>query len=171
MTSPAVIADKLVNRHPHVFGETRLPDSAAVLRQWEVIKRAEKQERRSVLDGVPKALPALARAQKVQGPKQLESVLTGTRRTGPWQRCAKNSREIESAPENRSSGRGGRSAFCGRKFRPQEGTGCRATPQSGDCEIRGPVPGHGTPGGRSGSGVRFPHIGAEGSAVGRAKGC
>ncbi len=62
----AVIADKLVNRHPHVFGETRLPDSEAVLRQWEVIKRAEKQERRSVLDGVPKGLPALARAQKVQ---------------------------------------------------------------------------------------------------------
>jgi tetrapyrrole methylase family protein/MazG family protein len=61
-----VIADKLVNRHPHVFGETRLPDSAAVLKQWEVIKQTEKQERRSALDGVPKALPALARAQKVQ---------------------------------------------------------------------------------------------------------
>src|ERR1700738_752455 len=61
-----VIADKLVHRHPHVFGDTRLPDSAAVLKQWENIKRAEKQERRSALDGVPKALPALARAQKVQ---------------------------------------------------------------------------------------------------------
>jgi tetrapyrrole methylase family protein / MazG family protein len=61
-----VIADKLVTRHPHVFGETRLPNSEAVLRQWEVIKRAEKRERLSALDGVPKALPALARAQKVQ---------------------------------------------------------------------------------------------------------
>jgi MazG family protein len=60
------IADKLVARHPHVFGETRLPDSAAVLQQWELLKRAEKQERRSALDGVPKGLPALARAQKVQ---------------------------------------------------------------------------------------------------------
>ena len=60
------IADKLVARHPHVFGETRLSDSAAVLQQWEVLKRAEKQERKSALDGVPKALPALARAQKVQ---------------------------------------------------------------------------------------------------------
>jgi MazG family protein len=67
------IADKLVARHPHVFGETRLPDSAAVLRQWELLKRAEKQERRSArqerrsaLDGVPKGLPALAGAQKVQ---------------------------------------------------------------------------------------------------------
>jgi tetrapyrrole methylase family protein / MazG family protein len=61
-----VIADKLMHRHPHVFGENKLPDSEAVLRQWEVIKRAEKQERNSALDGVPKALPALARAQKVQ---------------------------------------------------------------------------------------------------------
>jgi MazG family protein len=60
------IADKLVNRHPHVFGESRLPNSEAVLRQWEVIKRSEKQERNSILDGVPKSLPALARAQKLQ---------------------------------------------------------------------------------------------------------
>ena len=60
------IADKLVNRHPHVFGESRLPNSEAVLRQWEVIKRSEKHERRSILDGVPKGLPALARAQKIQ---------------------------------------------------------------------------------------------------------
>ncbi len=61
------IAEKLVRRHPHVFGETRLPDSAAVLQQWDALKREEKEERRSALDGVPPALPALARAQKLQG--------------------------------------------------------------------------------------------------------
>jgi len=61
-----VTADKLVNRHPHVFGENRLPNSAAVLRQWDAIKRGEKHQRKSVLDGVPKNLPALAKAQKVQ---------------------------------------------------------------------------------------------------------
>ncbi len=60
------IAEKLVRRHPHVFGESRLPDSAAVLRQWDAIKRDEKKGRRSALDGVPMALPALARAQKIQ---------------------------------------------------------------------------------------------------------
>ena len=60
------IADKLVRRHPHVFGETRLPDSEAVLKQWDRLKFAEKAERRSVLDGVPLHLPALARAQKLQ---------------------------------------------------------------------------------------------------------
>lgn len=60
------LADKLVRRHPHVFGENRLPDSDAVLKQWDQLKQAEKTERRSVLDGVPPHLPALARAQKLQ---------------------------------------------------------------------------------------------------------
>jgi MazG family protein len=61
-----VTADKLVNRHPHVFGENRLPNSDAVLKQWDAIKRGEKHQRKSALDGVPKNLPALAKAQKVQ---------------------------------------------------------------------------------------------------------
>jgi len=61
-----VVANKLVRRHPHVFGPNRLPNSEAVLKQWDVIKREEKQERESILDGIPRALPALARAQKLQ---------------------------------------------------------------------------------------------------------
>jgi MazG family protein len=60
------IADKLVHRHPHVFGENKLPTSAAVLRQWDAIKRSEKHERKSMLDGMPRTLPALAKAQKAQ---------------------------------------------------------------------------------------------------------
>ncbi len=95
-----LIADKLVNRHPHVFGETRLPDSAAVLRQWEVIKRAEKRERQSVLDGVPKALPALARAQKVQG-KAARVGFDWSEAGGALTKVHEELREIESAPENR----------------------------------------------------------------------
>jgi tetrapyrrole methylase family protein/MazG family protein len=95
-----VIADKLVNRHPHVFGETRLPDSAAVLRQWEVIKRAEKQERRSALDGVPKALPALARAQKMQV-KAAQIGFDWHGAEGALAKVREELHEIESAPENR----------------------------------------------------------------------
>src|SRR3984957_11496711 len=95
-----VIADKLVNRHPHVFGETRLPDSAAVLRQWEVIKRAEKQERRSALDGVPKGLPALARAQKVQA-KAARVGFDWNEAEGALAKVREELHEIESAPENR----------------------------------------------------------------------
>jgi tetrapyrrole methylase family protein/MazG family protein len=60
------IADKLVLRHPHVFGDNKLSTSEAVLRQWDAIKRSEKQERKSILDGIPRTLPALIKAQKVQ---------------------------------------------------------------------------------------------------------
>ena len=95
-----VIADKLVNRHPHVFGETRLPDSAAVLRQWEVIKRAEKQERHSALDGVPKALPALARAQKVQA-KAATVGFDWDEADGALAKVREELREVELASENR----------------------------------------------------------------------
>jgi len=58
------IVAKLVRRHPHVFGADAAPDAAAVHVRWEQIKQAEKQ-RESVLDGIPLALGALARSQKV----------------------------------------------------------------------------------------------------------
>jgi MazG family protein len=67
----AEVADKLVRRHPHVFGERKLGDSEAVLKQWDEIKRAERESRgapanASALDGVSAALPALMRAEKIQ---------------------------------------------------------------------------------------------------------
>ncbi len=62
-----VIVDKLIRRHPHVFGDTNVADSDEVLRNWEQIKRTEKGEgwRESVLDGVPAGLPALMRAMEI----------------------------------------------------------------------------------------------------------
>src|SRR5436853_1691865 len=61
------ICEKLVRRHPHVFGESDARDSGAVLKQWEAIKREEKKEDRHYLASLPNALPALMRAQKAQG--------------------------------------------------------------------------------------------------------
>jgi len=61
-----VISEKLIRRHPHVFGDTKLATSDAVLKQWDAIKRGEKTDRESALDGVPSGLPGLARAQKMQ---------------------------------------------------------------------------------------------------------
>ncbi|MDR1145585.1 MAG: nucleoside triphosphate pyrophosphohydrolase [Verrucomicrobiales bacterium] len=60
------IADKLVFRHPHVFGENKLSDSGAVLRQWDELKKQEKPERTGALDGVAKSLPALLLAAEIQ---------------------------------------------------------------------------------------------------------
>jgi MazG family protein len=60
------ICEKLIRRHPHVFGDQTAADTGEVLLQWEQIKRAEKSDRTSLLDGMPRALPALMRAQTVQ---------------------------------------------------------------------------------------------------------
>ncbi|HEX7655059.1 MAG TPA: MazG family protein [Verrucomicrobiae bacterium] len=63
------ISDKLIRRHPHVFGQVKVKDVDEVWANWEKIKRAEKHgtkhERPSVLDGIPKHMPALARAEKL----------------------------------------------------------------------------------------------------------
>jgi XTP/dITP diphosphohydrolase len=60
---------KMVGRHPHVFGDGDVvaDTPAAVAANWEVIKRAEKPSRSSVLDGIPQGMPALALADKVLG--------------------------------------------------------------------------------------------------------
>ncbi len=58
------LVDKLVERHPHVFADTTVENSGEVHERWERIKAASKN-RDSVLDGIPTALPALQRAQKV----------------------------------------------------------------------------------------------------------
>ena len=62
------IADKLVHRHPHVFGNVEAKDAATVLKNWEQIKQMEhkKESRHSALDGVPPTLPALLKAQRTQ---------------------------------------------------------------------------------------------------------
>src|SRR6266550_2264329 len=59
------VTEKLIRRHPHVFGTSDARDSGAVLKQWESIKRAEKTSKH-YLDGLPATLPALMRAQKAQ---------------------------------------------------------------------------------------------------------
>ena len=61
------ICEKLIRRHPHVFGEVKVRGSADVLRNWEKIKRTEKEgEPRSAVAGIPRHLPALHKAQQVQ---------------------------------------------------------------------------------------------------------
>ena len=63
------IHDKLVRRHPHVFGDAQVVGARQVAANWEAIKRSEREDAgrpASALDGVPKPLPALLRAQRVQ---------------------------------------------------------------------------------------------------------
>jgi XTP/dITP diphosphohydrolase len=59
----SALVDKLVRRHPHVFADATSED---VERLWDEIKRGEKPQRRSALDGIPAGMPALARAEQVR---------------------------------------------------------------------------------------------------------
>ncbi len=81
-----LIVEKLVRRHPHVFGKTKVKDVDEVWANWEKIKTAEKQgtkhARHSALDGIPKHLPALLRAEKLVKKARKAKILPGGSRPG-----------------------------------------------------------------------------------------
>ena len=60
------LCDKLIFRHPHVYGEAVAKDAEAVLESWEQIKLKEKDGNKSVLSGVPAALPSIIKAYRIQ---------------------------------------------------------------------------------------------------------
>ena len=60
------LSDKLVFRHPHVFGEVKADDAETVSQNWERLKLKEKDGNKTVLAGVPRALPALIKANRIQ---------------------------------------------------------------------------------------------------------
>lgn len=60
------VSDKLVYRHPHVYGETAVQDAKEVSENWEQLKLKEKDGNKSVLAGVPKSLPSLTKAYRIQ---------------------------------------------------------------------------------------------------------
>ncbi len=59
------VSEKLVHRHPHVFGDVEVKNADEVVHYWEKAKVEEKKERKHPLEGIPKTLGALARAQKI----------------------------------------------------------------------------------------------------------
>jgi tetrapyrrole methylase family protein/MazG family protein len=87
-----LLVEKLVRRHPHVFGKTKVKDVDEVWVNWEKIKRAEKhgteRARHSAFDGIPKHLPALLRAEKLI--KKARKALADNEQPRPKQRPTKN---------------------------------------------------------------------------------
>jgi len=75
------LVDKLIRRHPHVFGATRVKNVDEVWANWEKIKKAEKHgtrhARHSALDGIPRHLPALMRAEKLVKKARKAGLLAG----------------------------------------------------------------------------------------------
>lgn len=60
------ICEKLIYRHPHIYGDVKVEDEEEVKRNWEQLKLKEKGEKTSVLEGVPSSLPALVKAVRIQ---------------------------------------------------------------------------------------------------------
>jgi MazG family protein len=88
-----MLVEKLVRRHPHVFGKTKVKDVDEVWANWEKIKRAEKhgttRARHSAFDGIPKHLPALLRAEKLV--KKAHKVFADSPAAVPKRRVAQSS--------------------------------------------------------------------------------
>lgn len=92
-------ANKLVRRHPHVFGDAQAQGAEMAYRNWERIKQAERQEQhgpRGVLDGVPKAMPALLRAFRL-GEKAARVGFDWPDRAGPRTKIDEEVGELDAA--------------------------------------------------------------------------
>lgn len=59
------LSDKLIHRHPHVFGNTKIKSTQDILDNWDKLKKEEKKDRKSILDGITKSQSALMSAQKI----------------------------------------------------------------------------------------------------------
>ncbi len=90
------VTDKLIRRHPHVFGDTDVNNSDEVIRNWEMIKKEEKKERTSILDGVSYGLPALMRAYKLQG-KAAKAGFDWDNAADVWLKVKEEIAELETA--------------------------------------------------------------------------
>ncbi|HEX9995659.1 MAG TPA: nucleoside triphosphate pyrophosphohydrolase [Abditibacterium sp.] len=102
------ISDKLVRRHPHVFGDVKAEDAAQVVTNWEAIKKAEKAERGektdSVLGEIPAELPALSQALKISK-KAAKVGFEWPDEGGVLEKLREETREIEDALQNESTER------------------------------------------------------------------
>ena len=94
-----VINNKLVNRHPHVFGDDNIDASVEAKQNWEDIKHVEKK-RKSRLDGVPNKLPALVRAQRLQE-KASYAGFDWDNIEDAWEKLNEELNELKSAQEKR----------------------------------------------------------------------
>ena len=90
------ISEKLIYRHPRVFGDVEVADSGEVVRNWEQLKQheVETKQRESLLDGIPRSLPALQRAQALH--KEVAKVgFDWDDVSGPWAKLREELEELE----------------------------------------------------------------------------
>ncbi|MEA4904262.1 MAG: nucleoside triphosphate pyrophosphohydrolase [Petrimonas sp.] len=93
------ICDKLVFRHPHVFGDLHADSASSVEKSWEQIKLQEKGGNGSVLAGVPSSLPSLVKAYRIQD-KARNSGFDWNKRHDVWDKVKEEIGELEAEIEN-----------------------------------------------------------------------
>jgi tetrapyrrole methylase family protein / MazG family protein len=93
------IIEKLVRRHPHIFSDTKVENTGDVLRNWEQIKMDEGRE--SVIDGVPRSLPALLKAHRMQD-KASKIGFDWEHREDVWKKVKEELEELREAVERRN---------------------------------------------------------------------
>ncbi|MEG1607813.1 MAG: nucleoside triphosphate pyrophosphohydrolase [Mucinivorans sp.] len=88
------LSEKLIYRHPHVFATTEVESAQQVSQNWEELKRKEKDGNKSVLAGVPKGMPALSKACRIQQ-KAAHVGFDWTQREDVWAKVHEELQEVE----------------------------------------------------------------------------
>ena len=88
------ISDKMVFRHPHIYGEVKADSADDVLNNWEKIKQKEKNGEKRVLEGVPRSLPSLIKAYRIQD-KARHVGFDWEKREDVWRKVEEEYREVE----------------------------------------------------------------------------
>ena len=92
------LCDKLIYRHPHIYGDVEANDSETVIQNWEQLKQKEKDGNRSVLSGVPNSLPTLIKAYRIQD-KARAVGFDWEDRSDVWKKVKEELGELEEALE------------------------------------------------------------------------
>lgn len=88
------LRNKLIFRHPHIFGDTKVDNAEQVLHNWEAIKLKEKDGNKTVLSGVPKSLPSVIKAERIQE-KTANVGFDWAQPSDVWQKVKEEIAEVE----------------------------------------------------------------------------
>ena len=98
------LTDKLIYRHPHIYGNVQADTAEAVIGNWEKLKQSEKDGNKTVLGGVPKALPALIKAERIQE-KAANVGFDWEKREDVWAKVKEEESEVEAEIEGKDAKR------------------------------------------------------------------
>jgi XTP/dITP diphosphohydrolase len=95
------ISEKLIRRHPHIYGDIKVKDEEEVKRNWQKIKSVEGKSDKSILEGVPKSLPAIVKAARIQE-KAKQVGFEWENKADVWKKVDEEIEELQLAEKNES---------------------------------------------------------------------